>query len=193
MKSLLSKSTIDAKDFLGAFTLAQEGASKKIRQGKFRMFSRDPNFKNATKAICTFTESYMDEALALRRLLENKERGILQNDEGPRRVVFLHELAQRLDDKTKLRDQLLSIFTASHESIAIVTSHVFFLLSRHSAIWRRLRKEVVLLDGREPTFEQLKSISYLRWIISLGHDKNTYNPSSSPPVPPSPNKRPASA
>ena len=34
-----SKSTIDAKNFLSAFTVAQEGASKKIRQGKFRTFS----------------------------------------------------------------------------------------------------------------------------------------------------------
>ena len=153
VNSLSSKSTIDAKDVLGAFTLTQEGASKKIRQGKFRMFSRDPNFENATKAICTFTESYVDEALALRRLLENKERGILQSHEGPRRVVFLHELAQQLDDTTELRDQLLSVFTAGHELTAIITSHKFFLFSRHPAVWRRLHKEVVLLDGRAPTVE----------------------------------------
>ena len=37
--SFLSKSTIDAKYFLSAFTVAQEGASKKIRQGKLRIFS----------------------------------------------------------------------------------------------------------------------------------------------------------
>ena len=166
VNSLSSKSTINAKDFLSAFTVAQEGASKKIRQGKFRIFVRDPDFETATRTIRAFTESYVDKALALRRLLENKERGILQNHEGPRRVVFLHELAQQLDDKTELRDQLLSVFTAGHESTAIVTSHVFFLLSRHPAVWRRLRKEVVLLDGREPTFEQLKSMNYLRWVIN---------------------------
>lgn len=166
VNSLLCKSTIDAKDFLGVFTLAQEGVSKKIRQGKFRMFSRYPNFENAPKAIFTFMESYMDEALALRQLLENIERGILQSHEGPRRVVFPHELAQQLDHKLELRDQLLSVFTAGHESTAIVTSHVLFLLSRHPAVWRRLRKEVVLLDGREPTFEQLKSMNYLRWVIN---------------------------
>ena len=108
----------------------------------------------------------MDKALALRRLLENKEHGILQNHEGSHRVVFLHELAQQLDDKTELRDQLLSVFIAGPESTAIVSSHVFFLLSRHPAVWRRLRKEVVLLDGREPTFEQLKSMNYLRWAIN---------------------------
>ncbi len=50
--------------------------------------------------------------------------------------------------------------------MAIVTSYVSFLLSRHPAVWRRLRKEVVLLDGREPTFEQLKSMNYLRWVIN---------------------------
>ena len=134
VNSLSSKSTIDAKNFLSAFTVAQEGASKKIRQGKFRIFFRDPDFEKATKTIRAFTESYVDKALALRQPVENKERGILQNHEGPRRVVFLHELVQQLDNKTELRDQLLSIFTAGHESTAIVISHVFYLLSKHPAV-----------------------------------------------------------
>lgn len=69
----------------------------------------------------------MDKALALRQPEKNKEHEIMQNHEGPRKVVFLHELTQQLDDKTELRDELLSIFTAGHESTAIVTSHVFFL------------------------------------------------------------------
>ena len=166
MNSLSSKSTIDAKNFLSAFTVAQEGASKKIRQGKFRVFFRDPAFEKATKTIRAFTEGYVDKALALRQPVENKERGMLNNHESPSRIVFLHELAQQLDNKTELRDQLLSVFTAGHESTAIVTSHVFFLLSRHPAVWRRLRKEVVLLNGREPIFEQLKSMNYLRWVIN---------------------------
>ena len=51
----------------------------------------------------------------------------MQNHEGPRKVVFLHEVTQQLDDKTELRDELLSVFIAGHESTAIVTSHVFFL------------------------------------------------------------------
>ena len=133
--------------------MAQEGASKKIRQGKFKIFFRDPDSETATRTIRAFTESYVDKALAQRRLLENKEHGILQNHEGPHRVVLILELAQQPDDKIELQDQLLSVFTACHESTAIVASHAFFLLPRHPAIWWRLRKEMVLLDGRELTFE----------------------------------------
>ena len=58
--SLSSKSAIDAKNFLSAFTMPQEGASKKIRQGEFRILFRDPDFETATKTIRAFTEGYVD-------------------------------------------------------------------------------------------------------------------------------------
>ena len=153
--------------------MAWEGASKKICQGKFRIFLRDPDFGTATKTIRAFTETYVDKALALRQPVENKERRVLQNYEGSRRVVFLHRKAQQLDNKIELRDQLLSVFTAGHESTAIVTSNVFFLLSRHPAVRRRLRKEVVLIDGSEPTFEQLKSMNCFRSVIDDSEISNS--------------------
>lgn len=166
MNSLSSKSTIDAKNFLNAFAVAQEGAGKKIRQGKFRIFFRDPAFNEATKTIRAFTERYVDKALAMHGKIGCKESAVSQKQEGPQKVVFLHELAKQLDNKIELRDQLLSVFTAGHESTAIVTSHVFFLLSRHPAVWQRLHAEVLSLEDRKPTFEQLKSMTYLRWVIN---------------------------
>lgn len=166
MNSLSSKSTIDAKNFLNAFAVAQEGAGKKIRQGRFRILFRDPAFNEATKTIRAFTESYVDKALAMHQKKECKESALYQMQEGPQKVIFLHELAKQLDNKVELRDQLLSVFTAGHESTAIVTSHVFFLLSRHPAIWQRLHAEVLSLNDMRPNFEQLKSMTYLRWVIN---------------------------
>ena len=166
MNSLSSKSTIDAKIFLNAFAVAQEGAGKKIRQGRFRILFRDAAFNEATKTIRAFTERYVDKALAMHQKKECKESALYQMQEGPQKVIFLHELAKQLDNKVELRDQLLSVFTAGHESTAIITSHVFFLLSRHPATWQRLHAEVLSLNDMRPNFEQLKSMTYLRWVIN---------------------------
>ena len=65
-----------------------------------------------------------------------------------------------------LRDQLVSMIASGHETTAISLTWAFTLLSRHPHIHRRLETEVdQVLNGRVPTFADLKDLPYVRMVF----------------------------
>jgi cytochrome P450 len=82
-------------------------------------------------------------------------------------------LAQARDDATGekmsdrlLRDQVLTILLAGHETTANALSWAWALLSTHPAVERRLRAEVEsVLGGREPGFEDTANLRYTRAVV----------------------------
>lgn len=72
-------------------------------------------------------------------------------------------------DRTQLRDELMTMLSAGHETTANAMAWTLYLLSKHPAVLRRLEEEVDgLLDrpGDAPTVEQLKSLSYADQVLS---------------------------
>ena len=45
----------------------------------------------------------------------------------------------------------------------------FHVLSRNPDVWKKLRAEVDTLEGRLPTFEDLKSLKYLKCVLNEGN------------------------
>ncbi len=80
--------------------------------------------------------------------------------------ILLDEMAQVTKDPEYLRHQILNVFLAGHESTAVALGSIFFHLARNRAVWDRLRSEVKALGNAPLTFELLKSIEYLRYVIS---------------------------
>ncbi len=75
------------------------------------------------------------------------------------------ETGEGLDDRT-LRNELLTLFVAGHETTANALAWTFHLLSKHGDVRERLEAEVdSVLGGRAVTLEDLGELRYTRMVI----------------------------
>ncbi len=76
------------------------------------------------------------------------------------------ETGQRMDDR-QLRDEVMTIFLAGHETTANALTWTFYLLSKHPASMRRLQAEVdTVLEGRLPTIADLPRLEWTSMVLS---------------------------
>ena len=67
---------------------------------------------------------------------------------------------------TLLRDEVMTILVAGHETTAVALSWTWYLLAQHPEVERRLHAELdAVLGGRTPTFEDLPSLPYTKMVI----------------------------
>ncbi|HWB74581.1 MAG TPA: cytochrome P450 [Nannocystaceae bacterium] len=75
------------------------------------------------------------------------------------------DTGETMTDK-QLRDEVMTIFLAGHETTANALSWIFYLLSTHPDIERRVRAELdAALGGTPPTMEDLAKLPYLGMVI----------------------------
>ena len=68
-----------------------------------------------------------------------------------------------------LRDELVTIFSAGHETSSNGLTWTLYLLSQHPEIVAKLRAEAkAVLDGELPTFHHLKDLIYTRQVLEEG-------------------------
>lgn len=169
MNTLSPEASFATREFLQAFHYAQRGMGMRIRLGRFRAFHRDRKWQESIKIAHAFAEKYVERALEYRKAyLKGLEDGTDPNPEDAdrqKRYVLLQELAKETDDRVELRSQIIHVFLAGHDSTAITISNAIFHLSRHQEKWRKLRKEILAASDAPPTFESLKNMHYLQYII----------------------------
>lgn len=67
---------------------------------------------------------------------------------------------------TQLRDEVMTIFLAGHETTANALTWTLYLLSRHPEVRRRLEQEVgTALEGRSPTAADLPRLGYALAVV----------------------------
>jgi cytochrome P450 len=70
------------------------------------------------------------------------------------------ETGERMGDR-QLRDEILTMFAAGHETTAITLTWTFYLLSQHPHVLRKLQREVdEVLGPRVPTLADLPQLPY---------------------------------
>ncbi len=75
------------------------------------------------------------------------------------------ETGKPLGDR-EVRDEVLTLFVAGHETTALTLSWMFTVLEGRPEILHRMRSEVdMVLGGRDPTFEDVPKVPYLRQVI----------------------------
>lgn len=75
------------------------------------------------------------------------------------------ETGEGMPDR-QIRDEVVTMLVAGHESTAITLAWTLALLSRHPGIERRVKAELdEVLGGRTPTFTDLPSLQYLSMVI----------------------------
>ena len=68
--------------------------------------------------------------------------------------------------RTEIRDQLVTIFIAGHETTAVAMSWIWYLLSQHPAEAARLHDELDrVLGGRAPGHADLAALPYTRRVV----------------------------
>ena len=75
------------------------------------------------------------------------------------------ETGQGMPDK-QLRDEVVTIFVAGHETTAVLLTWAFYLLSQHPAAEAKLHAELAqVLAGRTPTAMDMPNLPYTRQVI----------------------------
>jgi cytochrome P450 len=108
----------------------------------------------------------MDKAIY--RLISEREKS---GDEAPPDLLTRLVAAKDPDDgaglnATEVRDEVITIFMAGHETTAVTMTWVWYLLSQHPAEEAKLHEELDgVLGGRSPTVEDLPRLPYTRMVI----------------------------
>ncbi|KAJ5594074.1 n-alkane-inducible cytochrome P450 [Penicillium hispanicum] len=153
--------------FATDFNDAQEGLVTRFRMGPFRRFHRDKKFSRAVVNTRAYVDLFVQKAIEHRIALDRGEKVSSEAQKlDEQQYVFLYELSKRTLDRTELTDQLLNILLAGRDTTASLLSITFFTLAKRPDIWNKLRREVLALEGRKPSFQDLKSMSYLTWVLN---------------------------
>src|SRR5262249_50254007 len=84
---------------------------------------------------------------------------------------LIFELAHEKDEqgtmsRKQLRDELVTLFLAGHETTALAMTWTFFLLSENENVEAQLHEELDrVLSGRKPTFDDLEALLLTRNVV----------------------------
>jgi cytochrome P450 len=147
--------------FCQAFEEAQWGVSLRPRLGALNDYYTDPKFAKACAIVHGFVEDLVERALAEKAVVRRNAK------EGSQ-YCFLQKLSEDVPNPRELRDHALSVLLAGRDTTAGLLSITFFVLARRPDVWKRLQREVEELQGALPTFEQLKDMTYLQYVLKEG-------------------------
>ncbi|HIA12895.1 MAG TPA: cytochrome P450 [Flavobacteriales bacterium] len=125
---------------------------------------RNIGFKKARKVLDDVINKIIDDRLS------GAETGACLSD---RQEDLLSMLIGAEDEDTgekmpkeQLRDEVMTIFVAGHETTANALTWTLYLLSTHSSVMTKLKAELdEVLDGRTPGLEDSRSLKYTTQVI----------------------------
>lgn len=130
-------------------------------------------FAQAKTLVYDVVDKYAAREKQRRRAsLENKGTGKgMEKDGGRERARSVVEaLARQVPelDVERIRSEALNLLLAGHATVGASLSELFWFLARYPDVWKRLREEVAVFDGRVPALAELKGLMYLRYVINEG-------------------------
>lgn len=155
------KKTRSEPGFADAFHYAQKAVLTRAMLGPLNIFYRDQKANKCNHICREFARHFVEEALyAAEVKKEDKEER--QAGTERQKHIFSHELAWRTSDKERILDELMNVLLAGRDTTASLLSNLFFMLAKNPAIWDKLRREVASLQGRPPTYEELRNLKYVQ-------------------------------
>ena len=145
-----------AKTFADAFNRAQEAVSGRSEGWWYKMFG-DRQFQSDVKYCRDFIDEFVEKGF---------QQAKTQDVEKGGRYIFLNELIKETQDKIRIRSELLNILLAGRDTTASLLTNVFFVLGKRPDIWEKLQEEVGQLNGEAPTYNQIKDMKYLRFVMN---------------------------
>ncbi|XAR48354.1 hypothetical protein NMG60_11031161 [Bertholletia excelsa] len=128
-----------------------------------------PRQKRVTAALSLINET-LDNLIAIcKRMVEQEELQFHEEYMNEQDPSILHFLLASGDDVSskQLRDDLMTMLIAGHETSAAVLTWTFYLLSKEPSVMAKLQNEVdAVLGDRFPTIEDMKKLRYTTRVIN---------------------------
>lgn len=158
--------------FAPVFNLSQDYLAARTRAQSLYWLITPKQFRDANCTYYRLADYYVKIALHT-----NESRG---SKSSPDRewYIFLGALAKDTRDPRLLRNHMLNILLAGHDTTASLLSSVFYLLAHNPKVWAKLRSEIISKFGiiaepkAEITFTSLKEVTYLRYVLDEGTCNN---------------------
>jgi len=118
----------------------------------------DAEFDAAVETL----DSILDDIIAVR------ERTAGSGSDGP--MDFLSVLIRARDDGVEspeqLRDEMMTMLLAGHDTTALTLTYTWFLLSEHPEVEAQVHEELDEVVGDErPGMDHVRELDYLEWVI----------------------------
>lgn len=165
VESLRLGSSAGSSSFAHHFNVAQDEIAFSMVIAPFDQLIFRPRFRESVREARGYVGNFVKKAIEYRHSLD-AEKHAGDTTDSQSRYVFLEELAKETDNPSDITDQILNILLAGRDTTASLLSMVFYNLARRPDIWDLLRSEVATLDGKCPSFEELKQLKYLSWVIN---------------------------
>lgn len=103
----------------------------------------------------------------IRQIVDERQRdGVDRGDLLSMLIAGRDEEAGHAMTAPQVRDEVMTMFMAGHETVALGLTWSLYLLSTHPSIRRQLQDEVAgVLAGRDPTFADLPQLNLTRMVI----------------------------
>ncbi|WOL18249.1 protein LUTEIN DEFICIENT 5, chloroplastic [Canna indica] len=128
-----------------------------------------PRQKKVTKSL-KLINSTLDDLIAIcKRMVEQEDLQFNEDYINEQDPSILHFLLASGDDVSskQLRDDLMTMLIAGHETSAAVLTWTFYLLSKAPEVVAKLQDEVdTVLGDRFPTIEDMKKLKYTTRVIN---------------------------
>ncbi|OJD15117.1 hypothetical protein AJ78_04602 [Emergomyces pasteurianus Ep9510] len=159
-----SSTPLAGADFGEAFTYCTTAIGNSLRIGRLdKYYKVDRRYEKDQKLIHDFADRYVMKAIEHHM---NEKQGRLPQHEKDGRYIFLYELAKQTQDPLALRSETLNILLAGRDTTASLLSNVWNIISKRPDVWNKLLMEIDGLDGRKPTFEEMKNMKYLKYVLN---------------------------
>lgn len=153
--------TNEETEFALAFDEVQRKQALAGRAGPLRHFMSMRSFYRGLRTMDRFIEPWITEALSMTQ--EQLDKKLSKTD------TFLHALARRTRDRKVIRDQLVALLLAGRDTTSTTLSWMILELARNPKVVAKLRAEIaenVGTNGQRPSYEHIKNMKYLTWIIN---------------------------
>ena len=99
--------------------------------------------------------------------IEQLEKRDYANVKDPSLLRFLVDMRGADIDNKQLRDDLMTMLIAGHETTAAVLTWALFELTKNPECMAKVRAEIdEVLGDRDPTYDDVKNMKYLRLIVA---------------------------
>ncbi|KAK3415901.1 hypothetical protein EUGRSUZ_H01373 [Eucalyptus grandis] len=128
-----------------------------------------PKQKKVNEALKLVNDALNDLIAICKRMVDEEDLQFHEeymNEEDPSILHFLLASGDDVSSK-QLRDDLMTMLIAGHETSAAVLTWTFYLLSKEPTVMSKLQNEVdSVLGDRIPTIEDMKKLKYTTRVIN---------------------------
>ncbi|KAK8048238.1 cytochrome p450 domain-containing protein [Apiospora phragmitis] len=162
---LLGAADADSLTFVKYFDASMHKIAWRARLGWLTQLRPDQELNEYVLFMRAYIARFVAQVKEQRKVTaaSTSSEAAATTEEG--RYVFLDQLIDTGEPDEVIRDQLLSIFVAGRDTTTSVLTYLFLELSRRPDVVRKLRAEIGALDVEDPSWEQLKGMTYLQMAI----------------------------